>query len=245
MIRMSWDYFTSFLSIFRTIKVYSHPRSGTHFVENFLGHNFYLGQDLSLKPITWGHWSNRLEKREGNPYGRLFGGHGFPTESIINSYQPIVYIYRDGRAVAYSVWKTPNFLNAEQSQLSFSAFLRTPLDWKGSPGKRVNRGEIISQHWYNHVDAWHQAARENQNILIVRYEDLKNNPRNVYDAVKAKFFKFRLPTSANMVRIDTPVGLLPNRATVHAYEKVFSDEDLMFFRNSIPSEKYLWDLKQQ
>ncbi len=41
------------------VKVYSHPRSGTHFLEAFLAENFYPHSDLLVENVTWGHWSDR------------------------------------------------------------------------------------------------------------------------------------------------------------------------------------------
>lgn len=46
----------------KVIKVYSHPRSGTHFLEAFLARNFYAGKDLKVEEGLWGHWSNRVKK---------------------------------------------------------------------------------------------------------------------------------------------------------------------------------------
>jgi len=85
------------------VKVYSHPRSGTHFLEAFLAKNFYQDKDLALAEITWGHWSNRKINKDGNPYGKLFGNHYFADEN--NNESPKIYIYRDGnqnRLVRYN-----------------------------------------------------------------------------------------------------------------------------------------------
>ena len=93
------------------IKVYSHPRSGTHFMEAFLGRNFYPKDNLSWSNVPWGHWSYQKMNTYSNPYGKLFGHHRFPAENEKNPKQPMIYIYRDPRAVAYSIWKTENFIN--------------------------------------------------------------------------------------------------------------------------------------
>ena len=129
----------------KLVKVYSHPRSGTHFLEAFLAKNFYKNMDLSTDKINWGHWSNRKIKEGGNPYGQLFGHHFLPTASNFRS--PGIYILRDGRAVAYSVWKTENFIHKDiDGKISFSDFLKLPLDWLGSPSYRVEPKLTIFQH---------------------------------------------------------------------------------------------------
>ena len=73
-------------------KIYSHPRSGTHFIEAFVGENFYSGKDLSVKNVTWGHWSNRKINAEGNKYGMLFGNHLLPIRNT-NESNPKIYIW--------------------------------------------------------------------------------------------------------------------------------------------------------
>ena len=135
------------------LKVYSHPRSGTHFLEAFLAQNFHKNKDLSIVKITWGHWSNKKIKEDGNPYGQLFGHHFFPTQN--NFKKPGIYIIRDGRAVAYSIWKTQNFLHKDiDGKIPFSDFLRTPLDWSGSPSRKADDGVTIFEHCAQHCDEW-------------------------------------------------------------------------------------------
>ena len=91
------------------IKIYSHPRSGTHFLETFLAKNFYKNEDLSSNgAIHYGHWSNKILLEEGEPYHKLFGSHFFPRDSKIDKKN--IYIYRDGRAVIASIWNS-NFYN--------------------------------------------------------------------------------------------------------------------------------------
>lgn len=224
------------------IKIYSHPRSGTHFLEAFLAKNFYADLNLSIKPIKWGHWANRQILQDGNPYGKLFGSHLFPIQ--VRTKRPSIYIYRDGRAVAYSVWKTPNFLHPELEGISFSEFLRTKIDWEGSPSNKVQPRFTIAEHWYNHVEAWNRTNEKN--LLIVRYEDLKMHPHMVYDKVakylnpiKYPLFKILRP-SHKVSPIDKPIGLLPNKAKVNAWEEVFNHKDLEFFYSILPSKEYLY-----
>ncbi len=200
------------------VKVYSHPRSGTHFLEAFLAKNFYKKKDLKIEEIAWGHWSNRKIKKEGNLYGKLFGNHYFANRNTND--QPKIYIYRDGRAVAYSIWKTPNFLNKEDSKLSFNAFLNTKIDWQGTPSLKVDPKLTIFEHWSEHFISWRGMADKNDNILMIRYEDLKDQPYEVYKKIHAKFFKKQQLLLPNEIdEISKPLGLLPNQGIKDAWKE--------------------------
>lgn len=217
------------------VRVYSHPRSGTHFIEKFLAINFYPNKDLSIKSIKWGHWSNRRIKEEGNPYGKLFGSHTFLEKPA--SIKKGIYIYRDPRAVAYSVWKTHNFLKANDSRLGFSDFLRLKLDWHGSPAFKCEPKLNIFEHWEEHVTSWLTYSEKNKKILVVRYEDLKLQPEKVYYSIQENFFplKYRIEKMGiikNKIKlVNEATGLLPNAASVDAWKEVFTQED----------EKYFWE----
>mgnify|MGYP001803819922 FL=1 len=106
------------------IKVFSHPRSGTHFLESFVGENFYSGIDLSRKNVEWGHWKNRQIDKEGFKYGKLFGSHLPPYPSLKKIDYPVLYIYRDGRAVAHSLYNYEQFIVPGKEQITFRLFLR-------------------------------------------------------------------------------------------------------------------------
>lgn len=228
--------------------VYSHPRSGTHFLEAFIAENFFRKIDLSIKPITWGHWSNLKVKLEGNPYGLLFGGHNIPNQYIFSTV-PMLYIYRDGRAVASSIWQTDNFLNEKIKQkLNFSQFLRYKLDWLYAPEKKADGEYNVAQHWYHHVDQWHLYQKKNPNLLIIRYEELKQQPETVYQRIKKHFYpvrgwidkNFSLIHAENLTKIENLIGIYPNQGKIDAWKQFFSDADNDYFNNQLPSQKYLF-----
>jgi hypothetical protein len=226
------------------LNIYSHPRSGTHFLEAFLYKNFYQTRDLNIPEITWGHWSNRKVKQDGNPYGKLFGHHFFPTKSNFRS--PGIYIIRDGRAVAYSIWKTQNFLHKDiDGKLGFSEFIDTPLDWYGSPSKKSNLDLNIFEHWEKHCSEWIVFSKNQKKLLVVFYEDLKNNPYQVYEEILKFNFKMnRKLDSKEIDKIIKPIGLLPNEGKINSWKSVTTYSDLRAFekiinKNEILSNKYL------
>lgn len=214
------------------VKVYSHPRSGTHFLEAFLAKNFYQGKDLSVEEITWGHWSDRRINKKGNPYGLLFGNHYFGNKNINDS--PKIYICRDGRAVAYSIWKTPNFLSTVDTGKGFNDFLNIKIDWYGTPAKKSSRKYTIFEHWIKHVDSWRNLANQDDNLLLINYEDMLDNPYQVYEVIHNKFFpkqKLLLPVEIDSVKI--PLGLLPNKASKDAWKDEISNGNNELYKKLI------------
>jgi hypothetical protein len=225
------------------LRVYSHPRSGTHFLEAFLAENFYKNKDLSIPEIKWGHWSNRKIKKDGNPYGKLFGHHFFPTSKNFKS--PGIYIIRDGRAVAYSIWKTENFSHKNiDGKLSFNEFLDTPLDWSGSPSRKSDSTMTILEHWEKHCSEWIQYSKNEKKLLIVFYEDLVDQPYQVYRSIKSFNFKFRRRLNKEEINpISKPTGLLPNSATKNSWKGKMSDKnqklfDLVIKNNNVLRNRY-------
>lgn len=222
------------------VKVYSHPRSGTHFLEAFLAENFYSKQKNSFHTfnVVWGHWSNRKVNEKGNPFGKLFGNHYFPGT---NNKEPKIYIIRDVRAVAYSIWNTDNFIHKDIAGISFEEFLRTKLDWEETPARKKESNLTIVEHWYKHVQLWEDSLLVDDNLLIVRYEDLVDNPYGVYSSIHEKFFKSKRKLKPEQVNpIAKPLGLLPNKGKKKSYEEKMNSSDLEFIFQFIPmGYKYL------
>lgn len=220
----------------KRLRVYSHPRSGTHFLEAFIAKNFYKNVDLSIQEVKWGHWSNRKINKSGNPYGQLFGHHFFPTNN--NFKAPGVYIIRDGRAVAFSVWNTHNFLHKDiEGKISFSKFLRTPLDWFGSPSKKTQLNMNIFEHWEKHCSDWLKFSESQKGLLIIYYEDLKNNPFWVYKQIKKFNFRYKTKISLKeLIKIDKPTGLLPNMANNNSWVEHFERKDHVFFESILKND---------
>lgn len=218
------------------VTVFSHPRSGTHFTEAFLAKNFYRDRmdEFQSKNIGWGHWANSKINPDSNPYWKLFGSHYFPSERLKKIDYPIIYIIRDGRAVAYSIWKTENFIHPKHKRISFSDFLRLKLDWKGSPGRKSKPTHNLAQHWENHVTGWCKLASKNDNILVIHYEKLVDEPYEIYQKIHNKFFRHQPLLKVDEIdAIKHAVGLKPNQAKKDSWQDVFTKEDLIFFKRQL------------
>jgi len=215
------------------IKVCSHPRSGTHFLEAGLFYNFYQdGRDLS-SPSDYerGHWNNEFRQHDTvrKPWGKLSSSHPFYKKN----YKPCVYITRNVRDVAFSIWKTKACLNPDWGDITFSEFIRKPLDWyKGhaykAPPEYMNKYTIF-EHWLKHITSWLEHGNDD-GIIIVAYEDLKFNQVEVLNRI-SKYFKL---TCKKIIPIKSLVGFAPNKGSVGASESHFTDEDEEFYRELIP-----------
>jgi hypothetical protein len=84
--------------------------------------------------------------------------------SYNEKYKKIVYLVRDGRDVAVSLY----FYNIKFKQIlkdtSFSEFLTTFNSEKAS----------LYGSWHNHITSWLDNKKDN--ILLMRYEDIKRSP---------------------------------------------------------------------
>ena len=219
----------------KLIKVYSHPRSGTNFIESLLKDNFYPNDDLSVIG-GWGHWSAPQKFKDPVLFGKLFGSHLPPQRKKPG---PAIYIYRDGRAVALSIWKSKFFLNAEMEKMPFSTYLRTPLDWRNSPSMRIKQGQglPIIQHWHSHVERWHSELENNPDVLFIRYEDLHTNTYNILEFISNKFKLNWI----NKTIVSYPVGPSPNSGQLDAWKQYFDKDSLEYFYNIVSeSSKYLY-----
>lgn len=204
------------------IKVYSHPRSGTHFLMKFLKENYYKEKDLGIPTYVYGHYNNRLTKKGGDEYSKLFGSHNlYPNK--LNICNPSIYIYRDGREVALSIYKS-KFYNKNWGDLAFKEFLYKKIDWIHSPGgieKNPNRN--ILEHWCLHIKNW--LNYKNDKLLFIKYKDLIEEPKKIIDLISNKF---------NLKKIEKAIyigktGLNPNNGKINSYIDYFDEDDNKYY----------------
>lgn len=209
------------------IRVYGHPRSGNNLLMALLALNFYPGMNLETRGRI-GHWNNRVLNQH-NPYGKLAGTHLAFHDVKNKVVRPCIYVYRDGPAVAYSLWRTKHFQPPENASMTLSDFLRWPLDWCGSPGNPKGFAQVIAAHWKWHLQSW--AVRATDDILKVRYETLVQDPGQVRREI-AQFYKVKPVKGLKLVK--KKVGWFPNEGTIDAWRSHFSDADLEYFHQFAP-----------
>jgi hypothetical protein len=218
------------------VKVHSHPRSGTHYLKALLANNFYRDCNLSSPGGEWGHWSQR-RWIEGEPHGKLSGFHTANPDPT----HPAIYLYRDGRAVALSIWRSRiGFLHKDWADITFSDFLRRPLDWQDSPGQRSTPQQTIAEEWWKHVHKWLKTPPHN--VLPVRYEEAVCYP---YETLYRVAERFGLDWDGKARPVEGLVGQLPNQGQIDAWKGFFTLDDLHFFHRHVPVDSpYLWQLVQ-
>jgi len=197
--------------------------------------NMYQGIDLSTPPGKFGHWSNR-GNMDGSSYGKLFAGHGhgryyYNTKNAKTDILPYVYIYRDGRSVAVSIWNSGNFINKKMSLMPFKKYIKTTLDWYGTPSRKDKTRKVnIIQHWLKHVNGWINLRKKN--MYFMRYEDLLTSYE--YEMIKMfKFFGFDAPKK--IVKPNDLVGPgARNIDHINLWKEYFSKKDLKYFFSIVP-----------
>ena len=210
------------------LKVYSHPRSGTCWM-NMLLMQAFLGHARTERAKT-GHWSVPISAIM--PEKTLWGGHPFYRPNLPG---PRIYLYRDGRDVALSWWRTKAFQHKKDRGLSFSEFLRTPLDWWLSPRRRATSGLTFVEYWLRHLSSWHQAP----DTHFVRYESLLLHTEAELASIAA-FIGQKLLVGA---RATEGAGPFPSGDyRTRKWESAFSDDDLTYFFEIVPRDFWgLWE----
>jgi hypothetical protein len=205
--------------------IYSFPRSGTTLLQAQIKRSFYPDDDGTERrgKVATGHWSQRyrIEAAPGWQFVRNGAHQGY-------SGQRGIYIVRDGRDVAISHWQSKTFQHPSRRALSFSEFLRRPLDWRITPGHRGGDGRTISEAWRDHVDQW----RDKPGVCCVRYEDLLLATESVLGQI-GKWLG-REPVTLELVA--DPMGPDTHGGGVGKWRDVFSDGDLEYFFGIVPED---------
>ncbi|GAF82910.1 unnamed protein product, partial [marine sediment metagenome] len=148
---------------------------------------------------------------------------------------------RDGRDVAVSLWRTKSLQHPDWRELSFSEFLRKPLDWYHTPGIRADYGFSVPKLWKRHVTSWlvHQN-RTHDRPKYVRYEELLLHLEATLDRLAGELEI--VPWSWPPKPVEEKVGIEPHQGVVGGWRDVFSEEDLIYFHSIVPREfPGLWE----
>lgn len=225
----------------KIVKVYGHIRSGNHALAAFVQKAFYPNiEPRTIHRAGSGHWSRKSSELsrvtvEGQdltsdevdlPYGHVVGNHLFPKRGT----PPAIYVYRDGRDVALSIWRWEKMrpLGVE----TFSEFLRLSIDWRFSQTRRFHwpkhpKPWTVLHHWMWHVNAWTQ----NPNICCVRYEDFVTDPLKV----QRQLVRYLRRDAA---RGDLTTGMAgwnaSSTAKVSRWKAEMSAEDVAFCNELVP-----------
>lgn len=186
--------------------------------------------NIGMASAITGHWSEPVTVLA--PPLRLHGGHQFYHAGLLG---PRVYLYRDGRDVALSLWRTKAFQHQGARDLGFSEFLRAPLDWHATPRRRAKPYLTIVEHWLAHVNSWDDAP-----AYFLRYENLLTDRA----AEITRLGKF-LGLEPDMEALDVePVGPFPSGDhRVSKWRDGFNSDDLDYFHQIVPADHWgLWNV---
>ena len=136
----------------------SYPRSGNTFVRTILYHCFNLktgsvysndlGGNIELENYV-GHIEQSEDRSIAFPQGSL---PIIKTHTFHKGNNPTIYVVRDGRAAAVSLWY---FTNPKVSMTN------------------IIEGKHKFGTWCDHIESWSPLSRPN--TLLIKYEDILNN----------------------------------------------------------------------
>ena len=179
----------------------SHERSGTHFLMNSISQNtdyssvyleldsdgkVFMDEDLSIEDGA--SIENYLQKlyvqkigQKDNYFSGMIKSHYSAQHmaKFISADRVFFYIYRDPVDTLLSYWKY--LIKWENSSGNGVGFGQTPLEFIGkSPTLKSQRYQYrvcddYFSRWAHHVTDWIELSRTNENIILVRYESLKES----------------------------------------------------------------------
>ncbi len=221
------------------VRVYTFPRSGTHWLMSLLYARFYGSQNLASPSRHKTHiFYNWKGPGIDMPWYALLGGHWYHPDNVpwkgrgkqegLAHTDPsrAVYLYRDGRDVAVSNWKmfVKAFLDdpetADKPGIPFTRFM-AEVSHGGAPLNPVaSTDRNVVWHWS--VRKWLESG-----MYCVRYEDLVKDLEGTLAKIAVHF---DLKPDPLPVQYDTniSIGFRPSAGPrVGKWRKVFSEADLV------------------
>jgi hypothetical protein len=168
------------------IYLISYPKSGNTWVRFLIGNYISKGEmdftnghlimpDLHFNP-------EQIENISSIP--RFIKSH----EPYNNKYNKVIYIVRDGRAVAVSYYYFMIKLGQISKELSFTDYLNT----------KFLTGDVPFGDWQEHVLSW--TSQERDSVLVIRYEDMLEN-------IESEFRKILLFCGLPIIESDLKMAI--------------------------------------
>uniref|UniRef100_A0A4W5NCS2 Sulfotransferase n=1 Tax=Hucho hucho TaxID=62062 RepID=A0A4W5NCS2_9TELE len=152
----------------------TYPRSGTTWIQNILSllyHGDQMREGCNKKSIQqlvpWFEENIRQVDYNNMPSPRTFASH-LHLSSIpqgLREKGKVVYIARNPKDVAVSLFHLHNFMKALESEPDFDTFLIQFL-----------RGNVLGGSWFDHVTDWY-AQKDEFDTLSLTYEDMIKDTR--------------------------------------------------------------------
>jgi hypothetical protein len=156
------------LTVYNTdVFIVSYPKSGNTWTR------FLIGNLIYEEGVDFANIEQRVPDIYINTDSNL---RDLPTPRILKSheyfdprYKKVIYIVRDPRDVVISYWHFAKKQNLISEQLALDTFVNTFL--KG--------GVDGYGSWGENVGSWLGARKGDKDFLLLRYEDMLNDPENV------------------------------------------------------------------
>jgi sulfotransferase len=165
----------------KTLFIASYPKSGTTWMQAIIFHLLSSGQ-IPLQHIslfspfyelnaTWNEHDDRICTKYSNNHEllgwRVFNTHLLPSMLPKGDSVQYIYVYRNGRDVAISFFH--HLSNQVSDGVAVEDIKQFLTDW--------SNGKLPFGSWIQHLRCWMTKIDDLliSNILLVRYEDLKND----------------------------------------------------------------------
>jgi len=220
----------------KKVIVFSHERSGTHFLINTIALNFgYASRQIDLDRTQGFDWGNAdisrkwLSRFQGTPVSNIFKSHHdavffAPLIEFLSDEYRLFYIYRDGRDVMTSFWRYLNNLAPGWGPQTGTVgeFQRT----HPSGGLlQYQRGDIATmlERWVIHIDSW---LNMHENVHFIAYEELYAHFDKTLETIAGTLDQPLV--SSHRPGMDSPSSL-PWRGGTGNWKQYFSEEDNHYF----------------
>lgn len=142
----------------------SYPKSGNTWVRHLIGNYIYDGKmDFVNGPEFMPDLHYNPEKINAIPFRPRFIKSHFPFRK---EYPNVIYLVRDGRDVAVSLYYFLIKMKQLKPEVKFSDYLENYFFGGKSP----------FGHWNEHVFSW-VKKNKGKNMLVIKYEDMLNEPK--------------------------------------------------------------------
>ena len=230
----------------KIVIVVSHERSGTHFLMNSISNcqDVYTNNWFDFDPNV-SHSSNinfYFKDSVQNLCDQMFS---MKCSSIIKSHHHykffknidkknivFFYIYRNPYDTLKSFWNYINYLNWWEGPrgTTFKDFVYSEPEGMMMRYQNGQENSILSR-WEHNVNSWVNASRQNQNIHIFKYSDLKNHYETQIDRISkilnCDVQTYEKPERNNYLRYDAKLKISSDEENLVRY---LLDEILSFCR---------------
>lgn len=226
------------------IAVFSHERSGTHFIMNTIAENFgYITEPWWMFEYSMAydiyHNETLLEyfrEYKNQPILNILKSHHSSSffvdalEEILEDYK-VIYIFRDPRDVLQSYWNYIHRMEAfvGKKTETISEFIHS-APCGAMLRYQTSQSETVIDRWVDHVQGWIDLSNKvnSENMLLLNYEILNLK----FDFALELLEKFLDKKIQSPIRPDKEKNtVLPGPGIVGNYAKYFTKEDLDFIES--------------